>query len=156
MYRSVCIQGMCIKETNWFILGFQNAACGFCNSILQPLLLFWKPSQSSLLVARLTFRTIDSGLFLPLSLFLNISRNIYALKVKRSSGCRRWSSIFNCRLGVVQTAAQAPSRRRAPRIHLDPFPSPAPEMCWVLPAFVGVWLSPPLGATTDLSVESWG
>lgn len=105
MYRSVCIQGMCIKETNWFILGFQNAACGFCNSILQPLLLFWKPSQSSLLVARLRFRAIDSGLFLPLSLplfFLNPSQNVYALKVKRSGSCRQQGSVFNCRLGVVQ------------------------------------------------------
>lgn len=91
MYISVCIQGMCIKETNWFILDFQNAACGFCNSILQSLLLFWKFSQGSLLVSRLRFRTIDSGLFPPLSFlfFLNISPNIYALKVKRSNSSRK-------------------------------------------------------------------
>lgn len=155
MCLSVFLWGMCIKETNWFTLDFQNSACGLCNSILQSLLLFWKFSQGSLLLAGLRFRTIDpEGLVLPLSAFLlffsspNIAPNIYVLKVKRSNSSRKWSSIFNFRLGVVQTTAvQAPSHCCASDINLDLF-SPWASYSWNMLSFVSgdvVWLYPPLG-----------
>lgn len=83
------IQCMCIKETNEFILNFQNAACGFSNSVFLSLLLFGI-SPRTVLVVGLGFQTIDfEGLSFFLFFFFFKFPNIYALKVKRTNSSRK-------------------------------------------------------------------